>query len=646
MRLTTKFSAFVTLLTGLAIFVTLVGCSLSFYNAIQSKVANRVEAVAAVVDTRLIFMSPSAISSHLDELMVPVDIVGIEVRQGKKTVLQHTRKSSYRPAGSNYQYRELEINSLKNPGMTMTLVYQDPMANYFRSLMTTVPLTLAIGFMVLIIFLSVRWLRRQLSGQELLELRSTRILNGERGAQARGSVYEWPSRASSALDVLLSEIQFASDQRSHIDTLIRSYAAQDTKTGLNNRLFFDNQLATLLEDQEKVGAHGVVMMIRLPDFELLRDSWGRPAVEEHLFMLINLLSTFIMRYPGALLARYHRSDFTVLLPHRTLKEAESIAGQILKAVDGLQPSKMLDREDMMHIGICAWRSGQSTEQVMEHAEAATRNAVLQGGNSWSVYDDTLPEQGRGNVRWRTLIEQMLSRGGPRVYQKPAVNREGIVHHRELMCRIYDGDLEVISAEYMPMVLQFGLSEEYDRLQIGRLIPYLGYWPEETLAMQVTVESLIRPRFQRWLRDTLMQCEKSQRRRIIFELAEADVCQYISRLQLVVRLINALGSRVAVAQAGLTLVSTSWIKALDVELLKLHPGIVRNIEKRTENQLLVQSLVEACKGTHTRVFATGVRSRGEWQTLIECGVSGGQGDFFASSQPLDTNVKKYSQRYSV
>ncbi|WP_409173974.1 hypothetical protein, partial [Escherichia coli] len=24
----------------------------------------------------------------------------------------------------------------------------------------------------------------------------------------------------------------------------------------------------------------------------------------------------------------------------------------------------------------------------------------------------------------------------------------------------------------------------------------------------------------------------------------------------------------------------------------------------------------------------------------------QGDFFASSQPLDTNVKKYSQRYSV
>ena len=406
--------------------------------------------------------------------------------------------------------------------------------------------------MVLIIFFSVRWIRRQLAGQELLELRSVRILNGERGPQVRGSVHEWPVNTSSALDTLLSELQFASDQRSRMDTLIRSYVAQDSKTGLSNRLFFDNQLSTLLEDQEKVGSYGIVMMIRLPDFDLLRDNWGRTATEEHYFTLINMLSTFIMRYPGALLARYHRSDFAVLLPHR----------------------------------------------------------------------------------------------GPRLYQKPAVTRDGRVHHRELMCRLYDGKEEVIAAEYMPMVLQFGLAEEYDRLQITRLLPFLGFWPEENLALQVTVESLIRPRFQRWLRDTLMQCEKSQRRRIIFELAEADVCQYIGRLQPVMRLVNALGVRVAVVQAGLTLVGTSWIKQLDVEVIKLHSGLSRNIEKRSENQLLVQSLVEACKGMPVQVFATGVLSRSEWQVLSQCGVTGGQGEFFAASQPLDTNVKKYSQRYSV
>ena len=646
MRLTTKFSAFVTLLISLTIFVTLVGASLSFYNGIQLKVENRVLAVATMLDNRLISSSFDKLDPQMDELMTPVEIVQVDFLLNGKSVYRHLRNDSYRPPGSNNQFRTITVPSLKHPGMVLRLVYLDPMTNYFSSLHISAPLSIAIGFMVLAIFFSVRWIRRQLAGQELLEVRAGRILSGERGPQVRGSVHEWPASTSSALDMLLSELQFASDQRSRMDTLIRSYAAQDSKTGLNNRLFFDNQLATLLEDQEKVGSHGIVMMIRLPEFDLLRDNWGRAAAEEHYFTLINLLSTFIMRYPGSLLARYHRSDFAVLLPHRTLKEADSIAGLLLKAVDALPATHILDRDDMMHIGICAFRSGQTTAQVMERAEAATRNAVLQGSNSWAVYDDSLPEKGRGNVRWRTLIEQMLSRGGPRLYQQPAVTRDGRVHHRELLSRLYDGTEEVSAAEYMPMVQQFGLAEEYDRLQVTRLLPFLSFWPDENLALQVTVESLIRPRFQRWLRDTLMQCEKSQRRRIIFELAEADVCQYIGRLQPVMRLVNALGIRVAVVQAGLTLVGTSWIKQLDVEVIKLHPGLSRNIEKRSENQLLVQSLVESSKGMPVQVFATGVRSRSEWQVLSQCGVTGGQGGFFAASQLLDTNVKKYSQRYSV
>ncbi len=41
---------------------------------------------------------------------------------------------------------------------------------------------------------------------------------------------------------------------------------------------------------------------------------------------------------------------------------------------------MLDRDDMVHIGICTGAAGRrSTEQVMEHAEAAALvNAALQG----------------------------------------------------------------------------------------------------------------------------------------------------------------------------------------------------------------------------------------------------------------------------
>ncbi len=48
------------------------------------------------------------------------------------------------------------------------------------------------------------------------------------------------------------------------------------------------------------------------------------------------------------------------------------------------------------------------------------------GNSWAIYDDTLPEKGRGNVRWRTLIEQMLNRGD-RDFIKNRRSREKVAY---------------------------------------------------------------------------------------------------------------------------------------------------------------------------------------------------------------------------
>jgi RNase E specificity factor CsrD len=54
--------SFITLLTGLTIFVTLIGCSLSFYNAIQDKLVNRVQSVASVIDTRLLTTPLPALS--------------------------------------------------------------------------------------------------------------------------------------------------------------------------------------------------------------------------------------------------------------------------------------------------------------------------------------------------------------------------------------------------------------------------------------------------------------------------------------------------------------------------------------------------------------------------------------------------------
>ncbi|WP_369834861.1 hypothetical protein [Cronobacter sakazakii] len=95
--------------------MTLLGCSLSFFNAIQHKVTQRVASVASIVDNELVSQSPQMMQSRLDEIMVPLDIVRIEFALGDKIVFSHTRPESYRESPFQTRARQLSVPLIKHP---------------------------------------------------------------------------------------------------------------------------------------------------------------------------------------------------------------------------------------------------------------------------------------------------------------------------------------------------------------------------------------------------------------------------------------------------------------------------------------------------------------------------------------------------
>lgn len=85
-----------------------------------------------------------------------VNIVRVGLLYGDEQVCTLARNGSYRPVGINDLLHELSIPLIKHPGVSPHLVYQDSMGNYFHSLMTTTPLTGAIGSIILMFFLAIR----------------------------------------------------------------------------------------------------------------------------------------------------------------------------------------------------------------------------------------------------------------------------------------------------------------------------------------------------------------------------------------------------------------------------------------------------------------------------------------------------------
>ncbi|WP_413736820.1 RNase E specificity factor CsrD [Sodalis sp. RH21] len=642
MRLQVRLSAMVALLCSLVMLLMLAGSALSFFYLNQHRTDRQMAALAALLDGALPTQTPAELARWLPYVMQTNDISELEVRQGEAVIYRFSPPAGETTARTPADYRQRRLALPHHPDWQIQLTYPSALLSEARTLAITAPVSIAIALIILSLLGGLRWLRRQIQPQETLEYRARRIMHGERDS-VRENAGAPPSLTSSAIDRLLSDLAQAREQRSRIDILIRAFAARDAKTGLSNRLFFDNQLALQLEEDQEMGTHGVVMMLRPPDPEMLEARMGSAQANELLQSLINLISAYVMRYPDALLARYFRRDLAVLLPHCSLKEAESLAAQLVAALDTLPGGPGQHREDVLHIGICVYRKDQTAVEVMESVEQATREAGLQGSNSWSVYDQRVPEQVRGNVKWRTLLEQTLAQGGPLLFARGAYSRDGRLDHYVIINRIQEGGQTLAAAEFLPVMRQLGLLERFDRQQLTRIIPLLAKLPGQVLSIGLSVESLLRRDFLPWLRNTLMQCEKTQRRQIMFELVEADLCQHLVQLRPALRLLDALGCRLTVVQAGLTVISTAYITAAPISMIKLHPGLVREIDRRAENRLFVQSLPEACIGTATQVFATGVRSKLEWQTLTDNAVAGGQGDFFAPIEPLEDLVKKYSRQ---
>ncbi|TKI06873.1 RNase E specificity factor CsrD [Martelella alba] len=640
MRLIVRLSAMMALLCSLVTLLILSGSALSFFYLSQSRTERQFAALATTLDKALDDQPPPALARWLPYALNSSGVEQLIIRRGGHIVYHYSAPADI--GSPSYGQRPRRLALAHHPEYQVLASYPIVPLAEVRTPGVTAPVGAAIIAIVLALLTVVHWLRRQIRPQESLESRARRIIHGERDT-VRESAGESSSLTGHAIDRLLNDLAQAREQRGRVDILIRAFAARDAKTGLSNRLFFDSQLALQLDDSQESGPYGAVLLLRSPDGEIFEGRVGKTPENDLFHLFIDGISACAKRYPDALLARYFQGDLALLLPHGSLKEAESLAAQCIGALTTLTGLPAGRRENVLNIGICLYRRGQAAVDVMEAAEQAVREAVLQGGNTWSVYGGRQPGPARGSVKWRTLLERTLSQGGPRLFIRPAFDSRGQPDHLVIINRIIDGDETVASAEFLPLYRQLGRLTDYDRLQLNRTIALLDQLPQQVLSITVSADSLMQQAFVVWLRDTLMQCGKSQRQHIMFELVEADLCQHLGQLRPALRLLTGLGCRLTVSQAGLTMVSTAYITAVPVTLLKLHPGLVRDIDRRAENRLFVQSLSEACLGTPTRVYATGVKTQSEWQTLTDHAVAGGQGDFFAPLTPLDQVVKKYSRR---
>lgn len=635
LKLSTRLVAFVTVIVTSAMFILFLGGTLSFKSLGQEYLQHSLKGIVEVVDKEM--EDPDAAYSlqrWMPKMLQASNIVEMQL-SSEVGVIYRFKDTSSRvdPAFLHQAEYSLERNS----GYSIRFKAIPPYLGYGYSMQALWSITLAVLLIVFCLVRGVKWLKEQLHGSELLEERGRMILAGRVEEFAKGDEREWPYTASEALDRLIEELQDARQERSRFDTFIRTQTFLDQLTGAANRVLFDSKLEAALSES---GSHGGVLLLRIDDWQHIKEESGKQVANDFVVEVGESISNVIQRYPDVILSRYYNSDFAIFAPHLSSKETSSIAINCLKQLAKVSPPQPLDRDNWCHIGISMFHEGERQGKIMDEAETALKSAQLQQVNTWNRFQKlATQEQERGSVRWRTLFDKVLKPEKLYIFEQPCFllgsHQEERLHHHELFVRINDPEKGLIKASrFNPAIESVGYESLLDRSVFCAVAKFLKA-SKNSLCYSVNlhVTPFADRKYFRWFRDELLQLPMDQRQQLMFEFAEARLVKHLDYMRPVIKMITGLGCKVVVGQAGRSIVSTHYLKDLPIDYLKLHRSLVKQIDKRHENQLFVRSLLGACKGLKTKVIAVGVDQKQEYKTMLDLGVNGVQGRYFQQEQQL-------------
>ena len=173
----------------------------------------------------------------------------------------------------------------------------------------------------------------------------------------------------------------------------RESALRDPLTGLHNRRFLEEYVATLESTTRRHKTRLAVLVLDLDHFKMVNDTWGHDAGDSVLKALAKVLSLQVVR-TSDLVIRFGGEEFVVILHQNDQSFGASMAERIRVAVENLQiPINETLLKRTISIGVANFpNDGMDLWSVLKKADLALYQAKARGRNQVVVYQAE-PETG-------------------------------------------------------------------------------------------------------------------------------------------------------------------------------------------------------------------------------------------------------------
>lgn len=437
-----------------------------------------------------------------------------------------------------------------------------------------------------------------------------------------------------------ASLSTALDESRKANELISHMADHDALTGLLNRRRFQDALDSWMKYSARYERQGTLLFLDLDKFKFINDTFGHEAGDHCLTATAALLSRTLRTTD--MVARWGGDEFVAFLPETAGVQAQHVANKVLAAFaqasfsfgeESFQPSVSLGLASVPE-------HTRDTHELVICADAAMYEAKKAGRCCWRLYGGSVPEiqHVQAHLQWEARIRRALNNDQFLLLYQPLLNlKTSQTDGYEALLRMEDREGHLISPGlFLESAERANLSSVIDLMVIRKALRRItpleqsspGVWVSVNLSTKTVQDKHLANQI-----EAVLQEYPGQNAQLRFEISEMTALQNLGKVREIAAQIKAAGCALILDDFGLGSTSMHYLEGLPVDMVKIHPTLIRDLADKPKTQGVVKNLTEMLHGFHLEVAAKSVEDPQSLDLLRTLGIDYAQG--FAIGRPLES-----------
>jgi len=410
-------------------------------------------------------------------------------------------------------------------------------------------------------------------------------------------------------------------------------ANYDPLTGLPNRSLLHERLAQALKQARRYDWQVALMFADLDRFKQVNDTLGHSLGDKLLYQAAMRLSACIRSTDTV--ARQGGDEFVVVLPNVAGEHDAIIVAE--KIIAGLSEPFELSGS-IVHIGVSVGIAlhpshGESSEDLMRHADLAMYQAKLAGRNTYRVYEPVMADELTRQLLLEIDLREALERGELTLHFQPILEvATGRLVRAEALLRWFHPRRGMVPpGEFIPLAEEAGLIREIGAWVLEQACRTLESWREVGLEISLAVNLTSAQVFRGLSLDAMKALFERYHlppQSLVFEIAEGVLLADSPQARQWLEGVRQLGIRLDLDDFGTGYSSLSCLKRFPIDRVKIDLSFVRDMVVDLDDRALVEAILALSRSLRLEVVAEGVETQEQFDLLRRLGCGYVQGFYFS------------------